>query len=234
MERLETGIMGLDEMLNDGIPKGCVTAVIGGFGTGKSILAMKFIQSGLSKGEKCLYISMEQSEKAILKAAALFGWDFKSHITGENLKLLRLSPSIIRTTITKIQSELPGLIKNFAPKRLVIDPITLYEVIFDNEGERRDHLFTLIEMIRESETTSLIVTEASDNSPYHSRFGLIEYIADGVISLRNIRGNDLKSFSRLIEVSKMRMTDHSNEIKPYMITKDGIVVHMGAQLFSEF
>lgn len=234
MERVETGIVDLDEMLNGGIPQGCVTTVIGGFGTGKSTLAMKFVHSGLVKGEKCLYISIEQKEEDIIKTAALFGWDFAPYIERGALKLMRLSPTIIKTTVAKIESELPELLKTFAPKRMVIDPITLYEMIFDNEGERRNQLFTLVEMIRDSGTTSIMVSESSKESPYLSRFGLIEYVADGVITLRNIRGADMKSFARLIEVSKMRMTEHSDAIKPYKITKGGIVVHMGAQVFGEF
>ncbi len=233
MERIETGIADLDEMLNGGIPQGCVTTIIGGFGTGKSTLALKFIHSGLVKGERCLYISIDQKEE-LIKSSALFGWDFEPYIKSCAFKLMRLSPTTIKTTVAKIESELPELIKTFAPKRLVIDPITLYEMIFENEGERREQLFKLVEMIRDSGTTSLIVSESSKESPYLSRFGLIEYIADGVITLRNIRGTDMKSVARMIEISKMRMTEHSDAIKPYKITKDGIVVHMGAQLFGEF
>jgi len=234
MERVEIGIKDLDEMLCGGIPKGCVTAIIGGFGTGKSTLALKFIHSGLAKGEKCIYISIEQKEEELIKCSALFGWDLRSHIESGALKLIRLNPSGLKTMVTKIESELPQIIKEFAPKRLVIDPITLYEMIFDNEGERRKQLFNLVEIVKDSGTTSMIVSESGRESAYQSRFGLIEYISDGVITLRNLRGSDMKSIVRLIEVSKMRMTEHSDAIKPYKITKDGIVVHMGAQVFGEF
>lgn len=234
IERVETGIKDLDEMLNGGIPQGSVTTVIGGFGTGKSIFSMKFIHSGLVKGEKCIYLSIEQKEDEIIKTSALFGWDFTPYVERGTLKLIRLSPGMIKTTVARIESELPELLKAFAPKRLVIDPITLYEMIFDHEGERRNQLFTLVEIIKESGTTSVMVSESSRESPYQSRFGLIEYIADGVITLRNIRGTDMKSVMRLIEVSKMRLTEHSDAIKPYKITKNGIVVHLGAQLFGEF
>ncbi|NJD51659.1 MAG: KaiC domain-containing protein [Candidatus Methanoperedens sp.] len=234
MERVKTGIEDLDEMLSGGIPQGCVTTIIGGFGTGKSTLALKFVHSGLVKGEKCLYISIEQKEEDLIKSSALFGWDFKPYIEHGTFKIIRLSPTFLKTTIAKIESELPELIKTFAPKRLVVDPITLYEMIFDNEGERREQLFKLIEMIKDSGTTSIIVSESGKESPYVSRFGLIEYIADGVITLRYLRGTEMKSVARVIEISKMRMTEHSDAIKPYEITKDGIVVHIGAEIFGEF
>lgn len=233
-KRIETGIADLDEMLNGGIPRGSVVTVIGGFGTGKSTLAMKFIHTGLVSGEKCLYFSIDQKEDEIIRTADLFGWDLVPYLERGTLKIMRLSPTIIKTTIAKIESELLELIRTFAPERLVIDPITLYEMIFENEGERRSQLFSLVEIIRECGTTSILVSESGKDSPYVSRFGLIEYIADGVITLRAIRGSDMKSVARLIEVSKMRLTEHSDAIIPYKITKNGIVVHMGAQLFGEF
>ncbi|KPQ44137.1 MAG: resolvase/recombinase [Candidatus Methanoperedens nitroreducens] len=146
MERVKTGIEDLDEMLNGGIPQGCVTTIMGGYGTGKSTLALKFIHSGLVKGEKCLYISIDQKEVELINSSALFGWDFKPHIKNGTFRIIRLSPTFLKTTIAKIESELPELIKTFAPKRLVVDPITLYEMIFDNEGERREQLFKLIEI----------------------------------------------------------------------------------------
>jgi len=185
-------------------------------------------------GMRLYFPIREQKEEELIRCSSLFGWDLMPYIEHGALKLIRLNPSGLKTAVTKIESELPGIIKEFAPKRLVIDPITLYEMIFDNEGERRKQLFNIVEIIKESGTTSMIISESSRESAYQSRFGLIEYIADGVITLRNLRGRDMKSVIRLIEISKMRMTEHSDAIKPYKITKDGIVVHMGAQIFGEF
>ncbi|MFZ3168405.1 MAG: ATPase domain-containing protein [Candidatus Methanoperedens sp.] len=77
-----------------------------------------------------------------------------------------------------------------------------------------------------------MTSETNNINPYNSKYGVIEYIADGVILLRQVRQNDLQSVATVIEVSKMRRIEHSKDIKPYSITKNGIVVHSEAEVFS--
>src|SRR5659263_756512 len=91
MEVLNTGVTGLDEMLQGGIPKEHIVAVLGSPGTCKSTFALQFIYSGLLKGENCIYLSLEESEDMIVKTASIFGWVLKPFITNKKLVLIRLS-----------------------------------------------------------------------------------------------------------------------------------------------
>jgi KaiC/GvpD/RAD55 family RecA-like ATPase len=77
-----------------------------------------------------------------------------------------------------------------------------------------------------------MTSESNNNNSFSSKYGLLEYIADGVITLRQIRHSDLRGVTTVVEISKMRRVDHSRDIKPYMITKNGIVVHSEAEIFS--
>jgi len=199
MEPLNTGVIGFDEMLKGGIPKEHIVAVLGSPGTGKSTFTLQFIYAGLLKGENCVYLSLEESEDTIVKTASIFGWDLKPYITNKKLVLIRLSTMNIKAAATWVENDLPRLFKSFNVKRLVIDPITLYEMLYESEPLRREHLFNFAEKIREHGITVIMTSETNNINPYNS---------------------------------KMRRIEHSRDIKPYSITKNGIVVHPEAEVFS--
>ena len=231
MEIHKIGIVGLDEMIGGGIPGGHTVVVLGSPGTGKSTFALQFIYSGLQNYENCVYLSLEESEANLIKTAMIFGWDLKPYMTTKKLTLVNLNTLNFKATINRFESELPKLLKSLNIKRIAIDPITLYEMLYDTETERRDHLFNFAQVIKETGVTAVMTSEISKDSPYYSKYGLIEYIADGVIIMRQVRHKDLGAVTTFLEVSKMRHVDHSREIKPYSITKNGIVVHSGSGVF---
>jgi len=231
MEIHKIGIVGLDEMIGGGIPGGHTVVVLGSPGTGKSTFALQFIYSGLLNYENCVYLSLEESEANLIKTAMIFGWDLKPYMTTKKLTLVNLNTLNFKATINRFESELPKLLKSLNVKRIAIDPITLYEMLYDTETERRDHLFNFAQVIKETGVTAVMTSEISKDNPYYSKYGLIEYIADGVIIMRQVRHKDLGAVTTFLEVSKMRHVDHSREIKPYSITKNGIVVHSGSGVF---
>lgn len=231
MGTLNTGISGLDEMLCGGVPEGHTVAVLGSPGTGKSTLVLQFIYNGLQNNENCVYLSLEESEKNLIKTAMIFGWDLKPYIDDKKLTLVNFSRFNFKEMINRFESDLPKLLKSLNIKRLVIDPITLYEMIYDTESERRDHIFNFSQVLKETGITVIMTSEISKENPYSSKYGLIEYITDGVIIMRQVRHSDLTVVTTFIEVLKMRHIDHSKEIKPYSITKNGIEVHSGSGVF---
>ncbi len=231
MELLKTGILGLDEMLGGGIPGGHIVTVIGPPGTGKSTFALQFIYAGLQNSENCMYMSLEESEENIIKTASTLNWDLQQYITNNKLRLVYLNKLDLKATVDLIENDLPKLFKLYKVKRLAIDSLTLYEMMHDSDSDRRNHLFNLAQIIKKMATTTVMISEVNNTNPYYSRYGLIEYIVDGVIILRQVRQSDKAAVTTVIEISKMRHIEHSKEAKPYNLTKNGIAVHSGSEVF---
>ena len=142
-EKIPTGTLGLDEMLDGGFPSGNAVVVMGSFGTGKTTFALQYIWEGLRHGEKAIYISLEEDESAILENAENLGWDLKSYIDSEKLSLIKLEPADAKSTISRIKSQLPTFIEQFGANRVVLDSISLLNMLFHDEAENRSQLFNL-------------------------------------------------------------------------------------------
>ncbi|MGQ9587458.1 MAG: KaiC domain-containing protein [Thermoplasmata archaeon] len=231
INRIKTGVDGLDEMLQGGIPENHVVLLMGSFGTGKTTLGLQYLVEGLKRDEPCIFISLEEDKDSILKNALSFGWDLSQSIDKKRLGLFKLEPSDAKTTITRIKSELPKFIKSFGAKRVVLDSVSLLNMLFTDENERRSNLFNLCQLLRSTGATVLLTAEVKDDNPRSSRDGLAEYTADGVLLLQSDENKEGGEVQLTVRILKMRRTTHSRRVKPYSITDKGIVVHAGADVF---
>ncbi|MDH3365875.1 MAG: KaiC domain-containing protein [Thermoplasmata archaeon] len=231
LTRVRTGVPGLDEMLQGGFPDGHLVVVMGSFGTGKTTLGLQFLMEGLSQDEHCIFISLEEDKDSVLKNAVSFGWDLSEPVAKKKLGLFKLEPSDAKTTITRIRSELPKFVKSFGAKRVVIDSVSLLNMMFQNDSDRRSNLFNLCQLLRSTGATSILTAEVKDENPRSSRDGLAEYTADGVLLLQSDEDRESGEVQLTVRVLKMRRTAHSRRVKPYSITNSGIVVHAGADVF---
>ncbi len=230
MELVRTGVDGLVEMLGGGIPKNHVVTVLGGFGTGKTTLGLQFVKKGLENGERCIFITLEETDESIIANAESFGWDLGQY-KDRTLSLVKLEPADMKSTLTKVRSELPSYIKKFGAQRIVMDSVSLLSMMFPNESERRVHLFDLCQLMRNSGATAILTAESKDENPRSSKDGLVEYVSDGVISLQFQQTKGSPDVQLVAQVVKMRRQAHSRRMKPYSITTDGIVVHTEAEVF---
>ena len=130
-DKVSTGIVGLDEMLMGGIPKGHIAVVMGAFGTGKTTFGLQFINAGLIAGENCIFISLEEDTKSILKSAETFGWNMQKYFDEQKLGLYKLEPADAKNTVMRIKSELPTVIKESKATRVVVDSVSLLNMLFE-------------------------------------------------------------------------------------------------------
>ncbi len=230
MELVSTGIEGLDQMLGGGLPKGHVVTVLGSFGTGKTTFGLQFLMQGLLNGEKGIFITLEEDPVSLNANAASFGWDLSPHVKDKTLALVKLEPSDAKATVSKVKSELPEFIKKFGAQRIVIDSVSLLSMMFPDDVERRVRLFSLCNQIRKTDATCLFTAESKSDDARVSRDGIVEYVSDGVISLRFHEGES-QAVQLVAQVIKMRRQAHSRDPKPYSITSGGIEVHSEVEVF---
>ncbi|MDO8873754.1 MAG: KaiC domain-containing protein [Methanoregula sp.] len=229
-ERVKVGIIGLDDMLGGGLIQGSICAIIGTYGTGKTTFSLQFIWDGLTRGERVIYISLEEREERIYTYMKQKGWDITPFLN-KALYVIKLDPTDFNVANNRIKNELPKLIEEVKASRVVIDPISLFEDLFDTDSERRQEMYRFIEGLRDRNCTIMMTSETHRDNAFSSRHGLIEYLSDTVILLRYIRPSDLTDVHLALEVVKMRMSAHSREIKPYEIEQDQVMVYSEANVF---
>jgi KaiC domain protein len=228
--RIDLGIEGLDEMIQGGVPQRSLLVVMGSAGTGKTTFGLQFLQRGIENDEKAIYIALEESRDAVIQAAEEKGWSFEEYIDDRKLAVVDLDPIEMANSLTSIRGDLPRLVDDFDAQRLVLDSVSLLEMMYDRQADRRMEIFDFTRALKEAGVTTMVTSEASEGNPYASRYGIIEYLTDGVFVLQYVR-SEFRETRLAVEIQKIRNANHSRETKPYEITSDGISVYQQANIF---
>ncbi|EMA63777.1 KaiC domain-containing protein [Halorubrum kocurii] len=231
IERTDIGIEGLDEMILGGVPRRSLLSVIGGAGTGKTTFALQFLNEALESDRKGIYITLEQTRESILSTAEEKGWSFREHAEADRLAVVAIDPIEMANSLASIRNDLVRLIAEFDADRLVLDSVSLLEMMYDHPAKRRSEVFGFTRSLKEAGVTTLLTSEASEENPYASRHGIVEYLTDAVFVLQYIRGTDFRETRLAVEIQKIRDANHSRQSKPYDITDSGISVYGQANIF---
>ena len=222
-----TGIQGLDEILNGGLPQGRITLVAGGPGCGKSLLASEFVVNGaVEYGEPGVITTFEETQEELEKNLASLGIDLKELI--DQKKIFVDHVYIERSEIEETgEYDLEGLFIRLAAavatvgaKRVVLDTIETIFSGFNNENIMRSEIRRLFRWLKSRNLTAVVTGERGDGTL--TRYGLEEYVSDCVILLDNrITG---KISSRTLRVVKYRGSSHSTDEFPFLIDNEGLWV----------
>jgi KaiC domain protein len=160
------------------------------------------------------------------------GWPYDEYVEDGRLTVVDLDPIEMANSLSSIRSELPELVRDFGASRLVLDSVSLLEMMYQGQATRRNEIYDFTRSLKGAGVTTMLTSEANDDNPYASRHGIIEYLTDAVFVLRYVRSTDDFIETRLaVEIQKIRDANHSREIKPYDITDKGISVYQQANLF---
>lgn len=213
VERVKTGISGLDKLIQGGFVKGSSVLISGETGAGKTLFCLQYLLEGLKNNEPGVYITLEESAEEIKKDALVFGWDFEKYEKKGIFKIIE--KNVFEDTNLEFFE-----IDELKAKRVVIDSISLLSLIIEDKASMRNKLRVLIKSLKERDITVLLTSEIVGEGL--SRLGVEEFLADGVIVLRFTPiGTEA---GRSLFVRKMRRTKHSEDIHPIEIRKQGIKV----------
>ena len=219
--RIATGIPELDEMTGGGLPKSSATLVVGPSGSGKTVIGLHFIAEGIARGERCMYLSFQQTEKRLIDRAKSFGWDFAPAVESGQLTLNHLNP--VEVSLDKIGTELRETAIHDRIDRVVVDSLSEIAPAAHDTNRFPDYLSALTTLFRCIGANSLLTSETTEffGPGFELPHGLA-FVADNIIVLRyaELEG----SVRRVLVVIKMRDGKHQRDLVEVEIKSHGLEV----------
>ena len=222
-----TGIQGLDEITDGGLPTGRPTLVCGGAGCGKTLLAMEFLVRGATDfDEPGVFMTFEENAQELTDNVASIGFDLPSLIRRKKLILdyVHLERSEIAETgefnLEGLFIRLGHAIDSIGAKRVVLDTIESLFSALPNPTILRAEIRRLFRWLKEKGVTAIVTGERGAETL--TRQGLEEYVSDCVIMLDNRLRNQV--CLRRLRVVKYRGSTHGTNEYPFLIDEDGIAV----------
>jgi len=249
-KKIATGISGLDELVGGGFPEGRVILVIGGPGSGKTIMCSQFLYKGIYENqENGVFLSLDESKEHFYSEMQQFGWDFRkaeeerkfsfidatrmSRVAMLKEKLYKEESRSLRgkkLSIDKLIEDLQARIYTTKAKRVVVDTLAALVYRFPDPIERRTAIVDLIESLADLDVTSLVTTELGYLSLQRNALEE-EFLVHGVIMMQTLFSGG--TTTRAIQVEKMREAKVNPNLVPYSIDQSGIQVFPNMPLFGE-
>ena len=222
-----TGIQGLDEITNGGLPKNRPTLLLGNTGSGKTTMAIEFLVNGIEMfDEPAVFMAFEEKKDELVLNVKSLGFDLDKHIANNKIYIeqVLINPDEMRETgmydLEGLFVRLEQAIYKVMAKRVVLDSLDTLFNDFDSKILRSEFL-RLLSWLKEKEVTAIITSEIGD--VFLTRQGIEEYVADCVISLDNRVTNQIAT--RRLRIVKYRGSIHGNNEYPFIIDEKGISVY---------
>lgn len=217
-ERISSGIPRLDAMLGGkGFYRGTTLLVSGTAGTGKTSFAAHFVNAACARGERCLYLSFEESPGQLIRNMRSIGIDLEKWT---RKGLLNFHSS--RATIYGLEMHLVTihkLVQEFDPEIVVLDPIgSLIQA--GTEQDANAMLVRLIDFLKLRGITALLTNLSSGGQVLESTKVEISSLVDTWLLLRDIELGGERN--RAMYVLKSRGMSHSNQLREFLLTENGI------------
>jgi circadian clock protein KaiC len=216
-EHLSSGIESLDAMLSGGVYRGSSLLVSGTSGTGKSSIAAHMVDAACRRGERSLYLALEESPDQIERNMASIGFDLAKWREAGLLKFHSARPT--SSGLETHLATLTGLVREFKPQVVVIDPITAFSAAADDERVKL-MLVRAVDLFKSHGITSLFTALTFGGDAPEATSVAISSLVDVWVLLRNLESAGERT--RGLYVCKARGTVHSNQIREFLLTATGV------------
>ena len=246
-EKFKTGVPGLDEMLEGGLIPGRTYVVSGASGTGKSTLAMQFLLEGTKKGERVMFVSLDEPPNEVRQNMRSFGWDIdrvlvfdatpdilsydKTPVRDVSTErkveyFADISDEIRKTSerspvdmsISTLQEMLRQEMKVRRYTRVVIDSLTSLRYFYIRTSEENASLISFLRVLADLGVTCMVTVQL----PEIAKVDVEAHMARGEIRLH--KWFDGRGLMRGVTIEKYRGSPHDNRLRLMRITDDGITI----------
>ena len=220
-KRVSTGIRSLDKMFQGrGYTRGSTVLVSGTAGTGKTSIAAAFAIERCKQGERCLFLSYEESSGQLVQNMSSIGFDFKPLLEKGLLKIVSTRPSLFGLEMHLL--DLYKIIEEFKPSAVVLDPLTS----LIGEGSQREiqsMVTRMIDLLKSKGITGFFTSLVSsgEKNQAHGEVGVSSLI-DTWIVVRELEEEATKRRIRGLYIVKSRGMGHSSDVHKLVLSDDGI------------
>jgi KaiC/GvpD/RAD55 family RecA-like ATPase len=248
-EKVKTGVPGLDDMLDGGLIPARTYVVSGASGTGKTTLALQFLMEGANRGERVMYVALDEPPNEIKENAKSYGWDIsrvqvfdatpdilnydktpvRDVSTERKVDYFADVSSTIRKTserspvdmsISTLQEVLKHELSTRRYARVVVDSLTSLKYFYIRTSEENTSLISFLRVLSDLGVTCLVTVQL----PEIEKSEVEAHMARGEIRLH--KWIDGRGLMRGITVEKFRGSGHDPRLRPLKITDEGVVIKM--------
>jgi KaiC/GvpD/RAD55 family RecA-like ATPase len=215
--KVETGILGMDNLLEGGLIRNSTILLRGKAGSGKTIFGLQYLVYGAKHEEPGILLSIEESKRDLYREGAKFGWDLEFLEKRNKLVIIER-----QTQYSLTIHELERTSKDIGAKRAVIDSIPALFSSYPNElqlTESRSAFNLLCQVLTNScDCTAILISETD----WSKNYAYEEYVPKGVIELTSKMMEGIAR--KFLLIKKMREVRHSKREHIYEITENGFTI----------
>jgi len=222
MKRIPIGIEKLDSLISGGVIKNSVNLIAGGAGTGKTIFAIQSLINGIKKyNEPGIYLTFEEKKKKTYADMLTFGWDLAKYEKEDKFAYLEYTPEQVKKILVEGGGIVETIIEKLKAKRIVIDSVTSFALLYEDELTKKEAALSLFELIDKWDCTGFL-TSQDTRVDHETISAALEFEVDSIFILYHVKKKGIRQ--RAMEVLKMRGTKIPEKTFAMNITNKGIVV----------
>ncbi len=229
LSRIPTGISGLDDILNGGLPQGHLYLVEGDPGTGKTTLALQFLLAGIERGEKVIYVTLSESRKELEQVARSHGW------SADSLQIYEMAPSeddlgpdaqytVFHPSEVELADTMAAILEQVdatQPQRVVFDSLSELRMLARDPLKYRRQILSLKRHFADRNCTVMLL---DDRTAEGSQDLQLQSIAHGVVMMQSLE-RDFGIKRRRLEVRKLRGSSYREGFHDYTVETGGLSIY---------
>jgi circadian clock protein KaiC len=226
LERVSTGVSGLDAMLGGGYLSQTANLVEGAPGCGKTTLGMQFIREGARRGEAGIILTFEEFPQQYYRDAAAFGWDFRDFERRDLLRVVMTSPEVTKVDLERVNGTIEKMIDQLGAKRILVDSVSHFERMSEAPVILRNLVYGFVNSLKRNGLTILLTRESSylwgESDAEDEADAGLSFLVDSYTTLRYVEIDSV--VQRAIIVMKIRGSAHDKRIFQFDIASGGLHV----------